>query len=207
MKKSRISMCIAVLLISLCLSSCATIISGTTQTIVVNSSVPGATVSINGQRIGTAPMTASIKRGNNTIMVVEKDGYHSQSYVLPTSMNMIFLVNILTGGTFGTTTDLASGAIYEYTPNTYYVDLQPLSMSQSDFSEQYLIRRYAMLNHSQIAIDANENSGEYLLALTDMMSSKMDSETATRNIKSALVVSEGDQLAFGNELIKTFQRY
>jgi len=206
MKKSQISMCIAILLILLCLSSCATIISGTTQSIVVNSNVPGATVSLNGQRIGSTPMTATVKRGNSTIMMVEKEGYISQTYVLPTSINLIFLVNIFTGGTTGTTTDLLSGAIYEYKPNTFFVELHPVSMSQSDYNEQYLIRRYAMLNHSQIAIDTNDESGEYLLELSKMMGSKMDTEQAVDSIKTALIMSEGDQLTFGNELIKSFQQ-
>jgi len=207
MKMSKIVMSIALLFVLLYLCSCATIFSGTTQMVSINSNVQGATVWLNGQPIGQTPFMGSIKK-NQTNMRVTMEGYQDSNVYLTSSFAAFpFLLNFITGGLPGTTTDFATGSVYEYSPSTYYVEMRAGNTSQNDYMEQYEIRRYAMLNLSQIALDSNEENGEYLLALSDMMSSKMDREQAVASIKDALAISKGDQLLFGDELIKTFQQY
>ena len=44
-----------------------------------------------------------------------------------------------------------------------------------------------------------------MLALADLMNSKMERKDAIDTIKLALDVSEGDQLLFGDELINSFR--
>jgi hypothetical protein len=84
-------------------------------------------------------------------------------------------------------------------------DLAMTSKFSNDMDSEYHIRKFAMLNHSEIAMDANEEAGEYMIALADLMSEKMERSEAIVVIKRALEISEGDQLSFGNELISSFR--
>jgi hypothetical protein len=195
---------LVIIIISLCLIGCATIVSGTSQVISVNSNVSGATVTLDGQPVGTTPFSGKVSKKAN-VLTVSKEGYETVNITMSKSFNAIFFGNIIIGGLLGSTTDLATGAMYEYAPNTFYADLKSKEQSQFDTDNEYQIRKFAMVNHSQIAIDSN--NGEYMLALADLMNSKMERDEAIQNIKVALEISKGDQLSFGDELIKSFREY
>jgi len=101
-----------------------------------------------------------------------------------------------------TVVDRVNGSAYQYTPTSFYFHFADEYGSNTD---EILLRKYAMLNHTQIAIDAHEENGEYINALADMMSSKMSRDEAVESIKVALDYSEGDQLAFGDAIVDTFR--
>jgi len=135
-------------------------------------------------------------------------GSHSSSSGgLSDEDQMIAMFSILGGlSTLGisSTVDHSTGSAYQYSPSQFYFHF---SDEYGSNTHEILLRKYAMLNHSQIAIDAQEESGEYLNALADMMSKKMPREEAIKNIRVALDYSEGDQLAFGNEIVDSFRYY
>jgi len=73
------------LLLSLCLTGCATIFNGRTQRLVINSNVPGAVVKIDGQVVGQTPFLGDMLRNTrNRTITVEAGGF------LPQSQSMIF---------------------------------------------------------------------------------------------------------------------
>jgi hypothetical protein len=186
---------------------CATIVRGTSQTITINSNVSGASVELDGAPVGVTPFTGEIKKGKDKTITIRKQGYGTQSITLERKFDMVAtgFGNILIGGTTGTTTDWATGAMWLYNPTTYFIQLQEKGQSDWGFQNELYIRKFAMVNHSQIAIDAGKNGGEYMDALADLMKSKMDKETAMLNIQDALEKSKGDQVVFGNELIESFR--
>jgi len=102
-------------------------------------------------------------------------------------------------------TDLSTGASWEYSPSSYYVQLKEVGQPSSDYSNELSIRYFATMNHSQIAIDAGSN-GEYAEALANIMEVKMDSEAARQSINEALEESKGDQVMFGDALMERFRR-
>ena len=188
---------------------CATTIRGTSQIITINSNVSGASVELDGAPVGVTPFTGKFKKGKDRTFTIRKQGYGTQSITLErdfdfaaTGLGNAFFLYF---GTFATTTDLISGAAWLYSPNTYFVQLQEKGQSDWGFQSELYIRKFAMINHSQIAIDAGKNGGEYTDALADLMKSKMDKETAMLNIQDALEKSKGDQVIFGNELIDFFR--
>jgi len=189
------------------LANCATIVRGTSQTISVNSNVAGAIIEFNGLQIGTTPFSGNIKKSRGGYLKISKQGYTSQSISLNSNFDFVAsgLGNFILGGTTGTTTDWISGAAWIYEPNTYYFQLQEEGQSSLDYQNELLIRKFAMINHSQIAIDAGKNGGEYTDALADLMKSKMEKEVAMQSINNALEKSKGDQIIFGNELIEQFR--
>ena len=210
-KKNKIFVKLVVFTVCLCMAGCATLYRGKLQSVSITSNVAGATISVDGVHLGSTPFSGQIEKGKNSIAVT-KEGY------VPVTVNLSKDIDLLAGvvgncistqGPFGTTTDAVTGALWQYNPTSYYVQLQPLSGTKTgsniEYQTELSIRKFAMMNHSQIAIDAGTNGGEYIDALADLMKSKMDKETAILSIHDALKKSKGDQLVFGDELIEQCQ--
>ncbi|MDR2732319.1 MAG: PEGA domain-containing protein [Fibromonadaceae bacterium] len=109
----------------------------------------------------------------------------------------------------GMSTDRISSATWEYSPSQFYVQLKEENSSEQaglDFVNELAIRYFATVNHSQIAIDAGKNSGEYATALANLMETKMDKDAARQSINEALEKSKGDQVLFGDELVGRFRQ-
>lgn len=104
-------------------TGCASIVKGTTQTVSINSNVSGAEVIVNGERVGVTPYTGPIKRKSGTTVTVQKPGYQTKTVTLTTEIESVFWGNIIIGGVLGSTTDLATGAMYYYAPATLEIDL------------------------------------------------------------------------------------
>jgi len=105
------------------LTGCATIISGENQVVTIQSIPDGAEIVINGMVKGKTPMTFPLKRAEDQVLEIRKEGYASHSAVLQTQMNGMFWGNILFGGLLGSTTDSSTGASLEYAPGTVVVNL------------------------------------------------------------------------------------
>mgnify|MGYP003432182605 CR=1 FL=1 len=121
--KNRIWGIASIVYLSLFLSGCASIVNGTSQLVSINSNVKGADVIVNGMTVGTTPYNGPIKRAQSTTVTLQKDGYESKTITLNTEIESIFWGNIIIGGFLGSTTDLATGAMYKYAPATLQIDL------------------------------------------------------------------------------------
>ena len=106
-------------------TGCATIISGTTQEITVQSNVPGARVSNAGQAT-QAPGTLRLKRGQRESFEVSAPGYQPRTVKPRREANPAVAVNCLCGGLglVGLLVDVASGSAYQY-PRLLFVRLDP----------------------------------------------------------------------------------
>jgi hypothetical protein len=156
--------------------------------------------------IGQTPFIGRIARRQSTTIRITSPGDQQQHFMLQTRTSPVFWGNILLGGLPGSTTDMITGAAFEYSPNVYFVHLHENNQSQGDFDAEYRLRYFAMMNHSHIALDIN-GDGEYLNALADLMSRRMERDEAIEAIKVALDDSQGYQLAFGDALVKSFRQH
>ena len=171
-------------------TGCATIVSGTKQELSFKSNPEGAEVIVNGTSVGVTPLTVKVKRKQGTQIVVRKDGFQEQSFVLKHSMEPWFWGNILIGGLFGSTTDFASGATVEYEQDQYYTTLEPVAaesaestMDTSETPENKVIR-YVLVNYNDLAVGLNDGDNEKLVALLDLLDIPAEErETATATIK------------------------
>ena len=102
-------------------TGCATVISGTSQTIDFESSPSGATIFLDSERVGVTPFSMSLKKNKYKSFRVELEGYHTISRQLDTEVDLVALLSIFWD--LGTT-DLVSGAAYKYGQNSYFVELQ-----------------------------------------------------------------------------------
>lgn len=97
---------------------------GSTQPLNVDSNVRGADVLVNGTLVGQTPFSGEIKRAKNITLLVRKDGYEAATLNLEGSIVSSFWGNIIAGGGLGSTTDFATGSMYQIAPHSYNVDLR-----------------------------------------------------------------------------------
>lgn len=103
------------------LSSCASIIKGSSQTVTFQSEPEGAEVIIDGQSRGTTPLTVKLAKNKYDVVTFKKDGYATVNSSLEKKYDAVALLNIFWDLS---TTDLISGAAYEYEPNSYFTKLK-----------------------------------------------------------------------------------
>lgn len=153
------------------LYGCATILSKTDQVISVNSNVQGAMVYIDGQARGKTPFSAQIIKKSNTQVMIKADGYNPQTMTLSTTIPTAFWGNALTfyGSFMGSTTDYLSGAVYEYSPNNYFFQLDKISKGTDQEAKIEMleneITQYTLINHKNLQKDIIRGEGEYITSL------------------------------------------
>ena len=128
---------IAVIAVGFIVSGCATIMSGTTQVVTIDSDPQGATVTVgkvkvkngksvmvNGKEIGITPIDVEVSRKRGMVQV-SKEGYKSVDVPLKTTMNPWVWGDILLTSPLSTSIDTTTGASNQYNPGQYLVTLPP----------------------------------------------------------------------------------
>lgn len=106
------------------LSGCATIFSGTTQIVRIESSPPGALVEINGVSHGTTPATVPMKKNlSQPSVVLTKEGYQSKVFSPTSTFDVVGILNILFWPGFAI--DAVTGAMMKYDQLLYKITLEP----------------------------------------------------------------------------------
>ena len=191
---------VAILALCAAFTGCASIVSGTSQVVSINSNVQGATVSINGNQVGSTPFTSSIPRGKDTTVTVSKKGYTSQTIVLSTKLETIFWGNIIFGGLIGSTTDFATGACWEYSPGSYYINLNP-GVSATEFQKDSELKCYAMTHAAAIRAELAAGSGEHIDALYSAFFAAQTSRDAfLKDARAALLAAEDNAVSLGEKI-------
>jgi hypothetical protein len=103
------------------LSSCASILSGTSTQINIQASdaqggeIKASIQSKSGVQNVNLPTVINVKKGNKPLIVTVKDKcYRDTVYTSKPTINLWFLGNFVTGGTLGTSTDALTGALWTY---------------------------------------------------------------------------------------------
>ena len=141
---------------------CATLISGTSQAISIDSNVPGASVVIEGNLVGHTPFSGKIKRQREAVALVSHKGYGAQPLTLTTSFNPVAILSIVWDYS---TTDCLTGACWEYAPNSYYVDLAPEGTADADFRREASLMAFAMTYFGDLQTELAAGVGPKLRAM------------------------------------------
>jgi len=164
---------VLILVLAPVLSGCATIIGGTSQLLTVNANVAGAEVFFNDSLLGTTPLTARVQRGKEGILRVRAEGYMPYQIAVNKKISTLFWVNIFSGGSFGSSTDYSTGAMYEYEPSTFMVSL---TRGGQSLDEQYAwqrregLRGFVLHNGDALVSDLAVGKGEYIDVLVNVFS-------------------------------------
>jgi hypothetical protein len=104
-------------------SSCATIFTGSRQSVTFDSNVPETRVSIHGIEEGNTPVLVNLKKGfYGKLVTFEKEGYETKTIELHPVFNPVAILNL----TFivGWAIDAATGAMMKYDRIYYKVTLE-----------------------------------------------------------------------------------
>lgn len=114
------------ILILLCvLSGCATVFTGSKQTVIITSVPSEADVQVDGIDRGVTPLSLKLKKGfDGQTVTLKKEGYEPRIFVPEVIFNPISIINL--GNLLGWAIDAASGAIMQYDPKNYEIKLVPL---------------------------------------------------------------------------------
>ena len=209
-----------ILALAMVSSGCATILDGSSQPVNIDSSPHGARIYVNGVEVGTTPLSMLMKRSKSTMILAKKNGYEDQQLALQTKINNTFWVNILTGGPLGSTTDYASDAMIEYSPNMYHITLNPIPLLQSheggfavekgartrieqeSIRTERQVRNYILRYHAYLTADISRGQGEYLSSLYTMLQLPESSETLKR--LRSIAVRHQEALSFAEGILTQY---
>jgi hypothetical protein len=106
------------------MTSCATLFTGTKQTVQINSKPSGAKVQVDGIDRGTTPTAVKLKKGNDgQIITLKADGYETKTFQPETNFNGVAILNL--GNFLFWGIDAATGALWKYDPKFYEIELEP----------------------------------------------------------------------------------
>jgi len=115
-------------MVALNFSGCASIFTGTTQSVQVNSVPSGANVSVGGLDRGVTPLPVVLKKGSSgECVTLTLPGYQQKTFQPQTAFNSVAILNLW--GILGWGIDAATGALWKYDPTFYNVQLQKVSKS------------------------------------------------------------------------------
>jgi len=121
----RVKNLVALALIVLVMSSCATLFTGTKETVQIESDPSGASIKVNGIDRGKTPAPVELKKGNvGESIILTRDGYKKRVFQPETTFNGVSVLNTFNLLFWGI--DAATGALWKYDPNYYNIELEPV---------------------------------------------------------------------------------
>jgi hypothetical protein len=107
-------------------SGCATIFTGTKQTIQLDSEPSGALVQVDGIDRGKTPLALTLKKGNDgQVIRLDKEGYETRTFQAQTTFNGVAVLNFFNLLFWGI--DAATGALWKYDPGSYLIRMEQAS--------------------------------------------------------------------------------
>lgn len=106
---------------------CATIIHGSSQDISISSAPDEAEVWIDGARMGTTPTKVTLKRKNDYLVTVKKEGYKEATVKIEGATSAWIIGNIIFGGIIGCGIDFITGGAYDLKPERLDINMTKLA--------------------------------------------------------------------------------
>jgi hypothetical protein len=128
MNKCKLIACMV--LICFVTTSCATVLTGTKNTIKVNTDPEGASVYFNDQKMGTTPLKVKFPRKNNITVKLTKEGYKDKIFLIKQNFNVLSVFSYLLLY-FPILVDYATGAIWWLNPRDVTKSLEPIDKEGS----------------------------------------------------------------------------
>ena len=118
------------LLITLILitTGCATLLTGSKDTIAFDSTPQGAIVYKDGQELCKTPCRMPIKRSiNSSEIEFRLDGYETRFFTLDKELNFVSVLNL--GNLFGWAVDAATGSVAKYSRKSYDLTMKSAALT------------------------------------------------------------------------------
>ena len=194
-----------IIITSIIISGCASIIDGKEQVLTFNSEPENATVIISGKKIGRTPVSVPIRRDKNLVLEITKEGYKPYKQQVPTTTNPWVFGNVIFGlsGLISTTIDNANGAMTEFSSDQFFVTLTPNNQFSSSASTSRKIKEFIIAFGDSIKLELANNGGEKTNSLVSLIGSD-DINTTTAVLKKLSDKSK-DDLDFAMKVISFYE--
>ncbi len=105
-------------------TSCATLFTGTKQTVTIDTKPQKAKIQVNGIKRGETPAAIKLKKSNDgqTVTLIKK-GYEKKISRPMTDFQPVSVLNL--GNLLFWGIDAATGALWKYSPERYELELKP----------------------------------------------------------------------------------
>jgi hypothetical protein len=149
------------------LQGCATIFTGTHDTLGFDANVPGVRLTIDGMYQGELPLTVDMSRnfvgGRRFLARFEREGYVTQEFQLNREFNAVSILDISSPLTSGGV-DVLTGSIMKFSPRDYHVQMLEKSDNASSraFRRSLELYRFALTNHARLQEDIARGGGDHL---------------------------------------------
>ena len=112
------------LTITVFMTSCATLFTGTKSSVQINSKPSGAKIMVDGIDRGETPSSIKLKRGfSGQTVTLKKEGYETRSFEPVQTFQPVAVLNLFNILFWGI--DAATGSIMKYDPKFYEIELEP----------------------------------------------------------------------------------
>jgi PEGA domain len=135
MRKTIISSSLA---LTLLLTSCATIMSGSKQKVKFTSNPSTATIFIDEVEVGKTPFEIKLARKSEHSVMIKLEGYQTYQTKLTKKFNGWYIGNLLFGGLIGIIVDPITGAIYNLTPTEINAEMSKGTAFKNNGKDIYI---------------------------------------------------------------------
>lgn len=195
---------LALAAIALLSTGCASIVSGTDQQLTFNSEPDEAVVTVSGKVLGKTPLTVAIDRKANQSITFEKEGYKTYTTQLSTTTNPWFFGNIVFGGLLGSTTDGASGAIREFSPDQYFVTLTPDTPTGVSTSRPRQIKEIVIAFSGKFRHQLASGGGEKVDTIIHLLAVDESEKKTTIKTLNQIALNTENDLELANTIIEIY---
>ncbi len=124
MRRSKFLALSLIVAVTLFMVGCATILTGTKDTITIETEPPGAEIIIDGISYGKTPATITLTRPglSDKMVTLKLEGYKPIRFILQKEFNTVAILNLTDA--LGWAIDIVSGAVYKYSPKYYKFTLE-----------------------------------------------------------------------------------
>jgi len=188
------------------IGGCASVITGTDQTMTFNSEPDEATVTVAGKVVGKTPVSVKIDKGKQQTLTFEKEGYKTHTEQLSTTVNGWFWGNIICCGLLGSTTDGASGAMHEFSPDQYFVTLTSNSAFNVTTSKSRKIKYMVLTFGDDIRAELAMGGGEITQVILQLAGISAGDKEYNVNVEvlRKLASKSEDDLEFAKRIIEFY---
>lgn len=112
------------------MTGCSTIMTGTSESLSINSNVQSAKVYVNGELKGQTPLTIELSTKKDYLVRIEAEGYVSYTEVIKKKASGWVWGNVFLGGLIGLGVDLATGGLYVFEKDNISGTLFPVQVGK-----------------------------------------------------------------------------